>query len=420
MTAPSPTKAPAPAGSYGVLTESGIEQLRQRIGIQYNQPRPTHNWEVTWDGCRQYAYGYGDDNPLWCDPDYAESTRWGGLIAPPTFLYTTGELDSRPTPEQKALLKGDPLAGLGVYQSAMTFEWWRPMRRGDRIRKRAALVGVKINDKSSFSGRTVGEHTTFFFRNQNDEINCVQRGVWTRAERHASAERKKKYELPEPYSAEQLAEIDTAYEAEVIRGGEPQYWEDVTVGETLPTIVRGPLRVSDLIAFHIGWGMQLTPPGGFRMSYKVRKKAPGLYTPNPLNIPDTVQRLHWEKEWANQLGIPLSYDYAGLREAFLTNIVTNWMGDEGWLWKLSCQHRKFVYIGDTYWIKGKVIDKQQTDAGNEVHLEIWVENQWGTTVSPGNAVVLLPTRKQSVTLPLPPEENVDDLVRHEVRVSANI
>ena len=27
---------------------------------------------------RHYAHGIGDDNPLWCDPDYAAGTRWGG------------------------------------------------------------------------------------------------------------------------------------------------------------------------------------------------------------------------------------------------------------------------------------------------------------------------------------------------------
>jgi acyl dehydratase len=412
MTKPQPAEL---ASTYGFLTEDGIARLKQRIGIQYNQPRPPHNREVTWDGCRQFALGYGDDNPLWCDPEYAAGTRWGGLIAPPNFMYTIGDLDAKPTPQEKEILKGDPLAGLGVYQSAMKFEWWRPMYRGDRIFKRAALVGVDVNQKSTFSGRTVGEHTTFFFRNHREEINCVQRGVWTRAERHASAERKKEYELPKPYTPLQLAEIDAAYEAETIRGSDVRYWEDVAVGEPIPTIVRGPLRVSDLIAFHIGWGMQVTPPGAFRMSYKVRKKAPGLYTPNPLNIPDTVQRLHWEQDWANQLGIPLSYDYGGLRETFLTNILTNWIGDEGWLWKLSCEHRKFVYIGDTYWIKGEVTDKRQVDGRNEVHLSVRVENQWGTVVSPGDAVVLLPSRGSPVELPRPPQEKIDDLIAYEVK-----
>jgi acyl dehydratase len=404
-----------PAGGYGVLTDEGIERLKQRIGIQVNRATVPHNFEVTWDGTRHFAYGYGDDNPLWCDLEYGKKTRWGGLIAPPNFLYTMGEGDAPPiSAETKALLKGDPLIGLGSYQAVMEFEYWLPLRLGDRLRQRDALIGVQVNNNSKFSGRTVGEVKGYIYRNQNDELTAIQRGTWLRAERHASAERKKEYDLPKPYTAEQLAEIDAAYEAETIRGAKTLYWEDVTVGESIPTIVRGPLRRSDIVAWHVGWGMQLTPPGGFKVSYKTRKKVPGLYTPNALNIPDTVQRLHWEKEWANQLGIPISYDYGAMRETFLTNILTNWIGDDGWLWKISCQHRKFVYEGDTYWMKGRVTDKKLTDAGGEVHVDVWVENQHGTITSPGNAVVLLPTRKAPVTLPKPASSDIDATFAHEV------
>jgi acyl dehydratase len=401
--------------TYGVLTEEGIARLRQRVGVQYNKASLPHNYEVTWDGTRHFASGYGDSNPLWCDPEYGKGTRWGGLIAPPNFLYTMGEQDAAPlTPETKALLKGDPLVGLGSYQAEMSFEWWRPQYIGDRLKRRSALVGVQVNENSSFGGRSVTETQGFIFRNQKDELVVIQRGSWIRVERQASKERKKEYQLPEPYTPEQLAEIDACYEAETIRGADTLYFEDVKVGDVLPTIVRGPLRVSDIIVWHVGWGMQLTPPGAFRESWKIRKKVPGLYTPNALNIPDTVQRLHWEKDWANELGIPVSYDYGGLRETFLTNSITNWMGDDGWLWKMSCQHRKFVYMGDTYWIKGKVADKKQEAGRNEVHLEIWVENSFGTVVTPGNAVVLLPSRDAAVELPRPAEEDIDRMFAHEV------
>jgi acyl dehydratase len=409
------TDAKEKSSTYGILTEEGIARLRQRVGIQYNKPSLPHNYEVTFDGTRHFANGYGDNNPLWCDRNYGANTRWQGLIAPPNFIYTMGEQDAAAlTPELKALLKGDPLIGLGSYQAEMSFEWWRPLRLGDNLKRRSCLIGAQVNEKSSFGGRSVTETQGFIFRNQNEELVAIQRGSWIRVERHASKERKKEYDIPQPYTDAQIAEIDAAYEAETLRGAETLYFEDVTVGDVLPPIVRGPLRVSDIIVWHIGWGMQLTPPGAFRESWKIRKKAPGLYTPNPLNVPDTVQRLHWEKEWANELGIPVTYDYGGLRETFLTNIVTNWMGDDGWLWKLSCQHRKFVYMGDTYWIKGKVTDKKQGEGRNEVHLEIWVENSHGTIVTPGSAVVLLPTRTAAVELPRPAEEDIDRMYAHEV------
>jgi acyl dehydratase len=316
------------------------------------------------------------------------------------------------------LLKGDPLVGVGSYQAVMEFEWFHPLRLGNRVRQSCALVGVREHKKSQFGGRTVGERKSYIFRDQDQKVVAIQRGTWIRAERHKSRENKKEVRLAEPYTKEQLSEIDAAYEAEHRQGNTALYWEDVGVGQDLPPIVRGPLRTSDLIVWHLGWGMQLTPPGAFRMSYKVRKKVPGMYTPNALNVPDTVQRLHWEKEWANALGIPQSYDYGGLRETFLSNIVTNWMGDESWLWKLSCQHRKFVYTGDTYWVRGSVKSKAQTEERNEIHLDIRVENQWGEVVTPGSATVLLPSRDRPVMLPRPAATDIDALYRDEISRAA--
>ena len=75
---------------FGKLTDSAIARSRERLGVP-RPPRAPTNLEVSWDGSRHFAYGYGDDNPLYCDPEYATGTRWGGLIAPPTFLYTMGE-----------------------------------------------------------------------------------------------------------------------------------------------------------------------------------------------------------------------------------------------------------------------------------------------------------------------------------------
>ncbi len=57
--------------TFGVLTDAAIERSRRRLGVPQRLPNPPHNYEVTWDGSRHFAYGYGDDNPLYCDPEYA-------------------------------------------------------------------------------------------------------------------------------------------------------------------------------------------------------------------------------------------------------------------------------------------------------------------------------------------------------------
>ena len=403
------------SGTYGVLTDEAIERSRRRLGIPQPQRNPPHNYEVTWDAVRHFAYGYGDDNPLYCDPEYAAKTRWGSLIAPPTFLYTMGE-DAAPKPdsETKALLKGDPFAGLGSYQAVMEFEWWRPLMLGDRCKVLQTQVGVQPKS-SKFGGRTVHVTHDFLYMNGRGQLHAVRRGTWINAERHTSKKRAKEKLEQRPYTPEEIAEIDAAYAAETRRGSEPRYFEDVQIGEELPSKVKGPLTTTDIIVWHLGWGMQLTPPGVFKIAARVRRKAPGLYPPNKLNIPDTVQRLHWEPERARELGIPTSYDYGGMRETWLCHLLTDWMGDDGWLWKLRCEHRKFNYIGDTTWVRGTVVDKVQAEGRNEVHIEVRCENQRGEVTTPGTAVVLLPTRTAPVTLPQPPAPTLEGMIEHELR-----
>ena len=411
---------PADAGK---ITDSTLHRMQERVGIEVPEPRRYHNDVVTQDGSRHFCWGYGDDNPLYCDANYAKDSRWGGLITAPGFTYTMGENDVPPLPpELKKKLKGDPLSGLGAYQAEMTFEWWKPLKEADRCYLRKALVGTRLTE-GRFGGKSIHEVRGIFQRNQDGEPVAARRGLVIANERSQDKgdqkpEKKKKImSLPEPYSDEELAEIDACYEAEndIRRGASPRYWEDVTVGETLPKMVKGPLKLTDLILWHMGWGLQISPPGAFKLTHDVRKKIPSLFPKDHLGVPDTVQRCHWQEDWAKELGFPGPYDYGGQREVWLTHLMTNWMGDDGWLWKFSVQHRKFNFLGDTSWLHGEVTDKQERDGRFEVHLDVWCVNRAGEKSSLGNAVILLPSKEHGeVLLPQPPADNLTDLIQFEV------
>ncbi len=422
-----------PDPDFGKITDEKVAQLKARIGLTVDpdnylpldpevvkswKPKSTgYNHEVTADGVRHFVHGHGDDNPLYCDPEYAQTTRWGTLIGSPTFSQTmSGTLDPQRQlkPEIAAKLKGDPLRGVGDLQSELHYEFYRPLRLGDRVYTEGAAIGVQ-DKRSSWGGRAVHNFSARVAQNRDREVTHHTRVRMIRAERRPASEVMEQQAPPDPYTPEQLAEIDAAYAAETRRGDKPRYWEDVEVGEELPVMVKGPLRVTEIILYHGGFG-QGFPTFAHKLAYQTRMRTPGLYSPNELNIPDIVQRMHWEKDWALKVGASERYDYGAIRESFLANLVTAWQGDDGWLWKLNIQHRRFNFIGSTNWLKGRVIGKEQTDVGSEVHLEIWIEDQRGVVISPGSAVVLLPSRaKGPVVLPPPIGGNPTELFQNLIK-----
>ena len=106
-----------------------------------------------------------------------------------------------------------------------------------------------------FAGRQFLEVDEAVYRNEQGETLATLRSHCMRVER-AGARAKGKYAdlRTHTYSAEELAEIEAAYEAEEIRGAVPLYWETVAVGDVLPPIVKGPLTITDMNGWLLGWG----------------------------------------------------------------------------------------------------------------------------------------------------------------------
>jgi len=66
--------------AFGVLTDAAVERSHLRNGVPEPIPNPPHNYEVTADAIRHFAYAYGDDNLLFCERPYAMTTRWGDVM----------------------------------------------------------------------------------------------------------------------------------------------------------------------------------------------------------------------------------------------------------------------------------------------------------------------------------------------------
>jgi acyl dehydratase len=393
------------------ITDEGVAQLRERIGIAQPHPQPPHYRSPNEDAFRHLAEAYGDDNPLWCEPEYASGTVWGGPIASPNFnggdtLIGENEVE-RLDAETKELLRGDPIRGAHAFYSGSFREWWNPLRPGMRIGRRNALVGVD-DKQSEFAKRAVHEWTAEVFCARDPALALsAQYRLMIRTERE-EAEKRGKYDEIEirPYTDDELARIDEAYASEPARrrGAQSRWWEDVEEGDDVGSLVKGPLRVTDMVCWHVGMGMGLYGVKALRLGYQQRQKVPKFFRPDDLNIPDVQQRVHWDQEWARRAGNPAIYDYGRMRETWLVHLCTDWMGDDAWLWKLDCQFRKFNYVGDTHWMRGRVARKYLAEGDRPaVDLEIWGENQRGDTTTPGHASILLPSHEHgAVHLPDPP------------------
>lgn len=372
------------------ITDEAVDRLRSRIGITSKWRERPRNTVASEDSIGQFAIGYGDDNPLFTEPSYAARTRWGALLAPPLYCMSAGI--SQPvewTDEQAAAMSGgDPLRGIGQYLSSESWLLVRPVTPGVRLERRRFLHDVDVRESAYGGGRAVILTQRIVYTDGAGGLSAVNDRTYHHTERDKSGQAGKYRDVQiEPYSEEELDRISAAYENETRRGSSPLRLDDVQTGDTLDPIVKGPLTFTDVICYHvgIGWG---TTAGPLRLANQSYKRIPGFFTRNALNVPDVAQRCHWENEFAQQLGHPAAYDYGAMRTNWMMQLVTNWMGDDAWISRLSARARRFNYMGDTQWITGRV-DRVVGGLQPRVEVTCTGENQRGEVTCTAQATVLL-------------------------------
>jgi acyl dehydratase len=385
------------------ITEEHIERARFLVGYDEVLSRRENMSVASEDHIRAFALSIGDDNPLFCDEDYAARTRWGGVIAPgPMAVMICSPLRGDPRPAEIAQAKKGLFRGIHQLHSATEWEWFRPIRPGDRIHRFSGQEKVDVKT-SKFAGTSVQRVTREVVMNQDGDVVCVYRLMLTHSERKAAADRGKYMAIePARYTDEDLAEIDRIYAAETVRGDEPRWWEDVQVGEDMGVMGKGPLTLSDIICMHTT-GFALLPfgPATGRLRYKRKLKMPAAFVKDEQGVPDTVMRMHWDGKWARALGSPMAYDYGFQRECWLNHFLTDWAGDDAIVLRLRTEMRKFNYIGDFQKITGRVIDKRIADGLAVVEAKLAAESQRGEVTAEGFATIALPSRDRG--LPEHPE-----------------
>jgi acyl dehydratase len=389
----------------GRITDEALERLSRRIGVPMRIRQRPHVEVATSDAMRHFAHGYGDDNPLYCDPSYGEATAWGGQIAPPLFPLCTGTpTPVQWTPEQAdAMAGGDPLAGVGQYLRGERWQLFAPVCPGQRLERTEMLWHLEPTESEFGGGRAVVVTNRVVYRCGGEPV-AVRDLEFLYAERTASATAAKYADVPEPnYTDDDLAAIDALYEAEVRRGREDRLASSVRVGDGLGRLAKGPLTVTELIAYHMGLGWGVYGGGASRLAYLNRRRVPKLYVRDRMGVPDTVQRCHWDSEQARALGHPRGFDYGAMRTNWMVHLVTNWMGDHGFLVVLESRILRFNYLGDAHVIEGRVAAVRSEQG--EVDVEVRGTNQRGELTCRMAATVRLPTAPGALPpLPAPPRE----------------
>ncbi|BBZ15431.1 FAS1-like dehydratase domain-containing protein [Mycobacterium branderi] len=373
---------------FATITDDAVERLRRAIGVPIADTVEPWCYEATRDNIRHYAHGIGDDNPLWCDPEYANTGPYGTLIAPPSFVFALSRILS-------GYVGGLP--GIHAMWAGADLHWHQPIRRGTEVNTKAWLKDL-IEHQTRFAGRAFRQIYHVELSSSTGELLCEGDSWCFRTERDTARLSGTKYDEaksrpPARYSEEDLREIFSRYDDEVVRGSQPRYFEDVQVGDRLPTMVKGPMTVTGFIAYAQGWGGLYIRAN--KLAYKQMSKHPGLGIPNRFGIPDVPERVHWEDEFARAVGTPGAYDYGPERCSWLIHQLTNWIGDDGFVVKHSSQIRHHNVVGDWIRIEGSVtaVDHDGGD-GATVTVTQRAYNQHDELSASGTGVVRLPRRRR--------------------------
>jgi len=373
------------------LNEETMVEVRKRIGIPVRYSPKQHNERSSSDSFRHFARAYGDDNPLFNDPSYAEASSWGSSIAPPIYPFSAGIWrETNWSEAERALMRsGDPLRGIGQYMCGERWVFPRPVRAGDVLHMTQALYSAELKE-SAFGGGTGAllSHRVSWEDESGSPYAYRFLDYW-HADREKSRKAGKNRDIPTPhYSDEEMARYEQLWDAETRRGSAPLTIDDVKAGDDLGTIAKGPMGTTELVAWHVGVGWGHFGGGASGIGYKNRRRVPAFYTRTTMGTWDTAQRCHWDDEWAQRMGHPYAYDYGVMRSNWMANLVTNWMGDDAWIWTMASAVRKFNYSGDFHVISGVV--REVDKAANTVTIDAWGDNQRGERTCDARFVVILP------------------------------
>lgn len=143
--------------------------------------------------------------------------------------------------------------------------------------------------------------------------------------------------------------------------GPELFFEDVEVGMSIPTIEKGPMSTAHLMR----WSAAM----------------------------ENWHKIHYDKPFAIEHDkLPGLLINGSLKQQFMMQVLKDWVGPGGWVWKVSFQFRAMNVVGETMRVWGKVTDVRRTADFGLVDLELGILNEHDKESTPGSGTVALPYR----------------------------
>jgi acyl dehydratase len=316
-------------------THLDVSDYAALVGKDLPQPEQ-FNYDVTRDGIRHFAYCIPDHNALYLDPEYAASTRWRGIIAPPGYLYAHG------SPAWLGKMPGIRDANgkemEGNDNATEAWEFFRPVRPGDTVFSYGRIAGIEAK-KSRKLGDAVLVNEEMRFTNQRGEIVARLNSFTFR------------------FDAGRVADAGTI--AQTYPPLEPgQFTRNVA---TLPEEVP-PWELGPLMAFDIGRFNAVTIGTGFDRIGRTGH-VPDAFAPGVLRI-----------QWFGAM-------------------LTRWAGPNAFVTRIVQRNEEWVLIGFKVICSGRVTRKSIVDGRCLVDLEIACHSQLGFRTNSGTAQVAFESRR---------------------------
>ncbi len=143
--------------------ESAITpEMRAAVGVESE----AHVTEVEKGAIIKFAVAIGDTNPIYNDEEAARNSRYGGIVAPPTFFRT---MSSGP---MKVDVKSPYSANL---DGGSDWEYYEPVRPGDRIS--VTTLVSNVFERPGRLGNMLFIQRETRYRNQFGRMVAIQRST---------------------------------------------------------------------------------------------------------------------------------------------------------------------------------------------------------------------------------------------------